>query len=140
MNSIYLDHNSTTPPLDEVVAALAACAQESFGNPSSQHVFGRRARQRLEAARESIARTLGAVLSGREPDRLIITSGGTEANNLVLFGLAGLHDAHARPGEAVISAIEHPSITGTIEVLERRGWTIHRLRVTADGVVDLAAL
>ncbi|MGD9720698.1 MAG: cysteine desulfurase family protein [Pirellulales bacterium] len=140
MHSIYLDHNSTTPPLSEVIAAMAACAAESIGNPSSQHVFGRRARQRLEAAREGIARALGADTSGREPDRVVFTSGGTEANNLALFGLAGQLDPLARPGQAVISAIEHPSVTGPVEVLERRGWTIHRLRVTADGVVDLAAL
>ena len=86
---IYLDHNSTTPPLPEVLTAMAECQQSVYANPESQHQLGRRARQVLEEAREGIARLLGAELGGRKPDRLIFTSGGTEANNLALFGLAG---------------------------------------------------
>jgi cysteine desulfurase len=140
MDVIYLDHNSTTPLLGEVAAAMAEWQTGKFGNPSSQHQLGRRARQALEHAREEIGRILGARLSGREPDRVIFTSGGTEANNLALLGLAGLHDAQAAPGEAIISAIEHPSVAAAVEFLERRGWTIHRLGVTRDGVVDLGPL
>ncbi len=140
MDVIYLDHNSTTPLLGEVAAAMAEWQTGKFGNPSSQHQIGRRARQALEHAREEIGRILGARLAGREPDRVIFTSGGTEANNLALLGLAGLHEVQAAPGEAIVSAIEHPSVAAAVEYLERRGWTIHRLGVTGDGVVDLGPL
>ena len=140
MDIIYLDHNTTTPVLGEVAAAMAEWQTGKFGNPSSQHQMGRRARQALEHAREEIGRILGARLSGREPDRVIFTSGGTEANNLALLGLAGLHDPRAVPGEAIVSVIEHASIAAAVDSLERRGWTIHRLGVTRDGVVDLGPL
>jgi cysteine desulfurase len=134
---IYLDHNSTTPILPEVAQAMADCAANSFGNPSSQHQVGRRARQALENAREEIGRSLGASIAGGSPDRVIFTSGGTEANNLFVLGMAHAHDPQSTPGQAIISTIEHASIAGAVEVLERRGWTIHRLGITRDGVVDL---
>ena len=140
METIYLDHNSTTPLLPEVAEAMAEWQTTRFGNPSSQHASGRRARQAIEDAREEIGRLLGANLSGREPDRVIFTSGGTEANNLALLGLAGGHDPQRAPGEAIVSAIEHPSIAAVAEMLERNGWRIHRLGVTRDGVVDVAQL
>jgi cysteine desulfurase len=136
LNVIYLDHNSTTPLLPEVAEAMAACARERFGNPSSQHQIGRRARQALEAAREGIGRILGARVSGSQPDRVILTSGGSEANNLLLFGLARVLDPDPAPGEAIISAIEHHSIAAAAAVLERRGWRIHRLGVSSNGVVE----
>ncbi len=137
---IYLDYNSTTPLLDEVVAAMAEWQTAKFGNPASQHAIGRRARQGLEQARDEIGRILGARLSGSSSDRVIFTSGGTEANNLALLGMVGIADPDVPPGEAIISAIEHHSVTAVAELLERRGWTIHRLGVTRDGVVDPAAL
>jgi cysteine desulfurase len=140
MDLIYLDHNSTTPLLGEVAAAMAEWQTLRFGNPSSQHQAGRRARQALDHAREGIGRILGADLGGRQPDRVIFTSGGTEANNLALLGLAGWHDPHSRPGEAIVSLIEHPSITASVEFLERRGWRIHCLGVRPDGVVDIGPL
>ena len=140
MDCIYLDHNSTTPLLDEAAQAMADYEANHFGNPSSQHRLGRRARQTLEDARGEIGQILGANPTGREPDRVIFTSGGTEANNLFLLGMARIYDADAAPGEAIISGIEHHSIVGAADVLERRGWTIHRLGVTPDGVVDLGAL
>ncbi|HEV3138852.1 MAG TPA: cysteine desulfurase family protein [Pirellulales bacterium] len=140
MDLIYLDHNSTTPVLDEVAAAMAEWQTLRFGNPSSQHLAGRRARQALDNAREGIGRILGADLANREPDRVIFTSGGTEANNLALFGLAVLHDPHSRPGEAIVSLIEHPSIAAPVEFLKRRGWRIHTLGVSPNGVVDIGPL
>jgi cysteine desulfurase len=142
---IYLDHNSTTPLLSEVAEAMAPWqGGGNFGNPSSQHQLGRRARQAIEDAREAIARILGARLSGRQPDRLIFTSGGTEANNLAIMGMAGgceqARAAGEMPGEIVVSAIEHASVARVVELLERRGWIIHRLCVTPAGVVDVDAL
>ena len=140
MNLIYLDHNSTTPLLGEVASAMAECQGANDGNPSSQHQAGRRARQALENAREGIGSILGADLSGREPDRVIFTSGGTEANNLAILGLSGWHDPRSGPGEAIVSRIEHPSIAAPVDFLERRGWKIHRLGVRPDGVVDIGPL
>lgn len=141
---IYLDHNSTTPMLAEVLAAMAECQQTAFANPESQHSLGRRARRALENAREGIAQLLGAETGGRQPDRLVFTSGGTEANNLALFGLAGaatgdVAPGGAHPGSIVISAIEHPSVARPADLLERRGWQVRRIGATASGVVQMDA-
>ena len=136
---IYLDHNSTTPLADEAVRAMAEWQTGKFGNPASQHTLGRRARQAIEDAREAIGTILGAQTSGTSPDRVIFTSGGTEANNLALLSLAGFFTAPHAPAEVIISAIEHPSVTAPADLLERFGWTVHRLGVTSDGIVDLTA-
>jgi cysteine desulfurase len=143
---IYLDHNSTTPLAPEAAAAMAEWQTGKFGNPASQHGIGRRARQALEDARDEIGRILGARRDGLQPDRVIFTSGGTEANNLALAGITGCfqpraqHSAGSGPGEIVISSIEHPSITAPAEHLERLGWTVHRLPAKASGVVDSSTL
>ena len=137
---IYLDHNSTTPLLDEVAAAMAPWRAERFGNPASQHAIGRRARRALEDAREEIGRLLGADLSGARPDRVLFTSGGTEANNLAMLGALGGPLAQSPPGEVILSPIEHPSVTGVAELLDRRGWTIHRLSVSPKGVIEPGSL
>lgn len=124
---IYLDNNATTPLHPDVLAAMSACWSAQPLNPASQHRVGRRAQRLLEDAREAIARLLDA-----DPvrDRVIFTSGGTEANNLALFGLAA-----ARAGKTVVSAIEHPSILAAAEELTRRGGATVRLDVSPDGVV-----
>jgi cysteine desulfurase len=132
MNGIYLDHNATTPLAPEVAAAMNDCAAAHFANPSSQHRLGRQARRALEDAREAIADLLGASLTGRRPDRLIFTSGGTEANNLAVFGLA--RDTHTA---TLRSAIEHPSITAAVDRLHKQGQVTDVIRATRDGVVDL---
>lgn len=123
---IYLDHSATTPMLPEVWEAMAPFAAERFGNPASAHRFGRAARQALEAARESIAANLAA-----DPDEVVFTSGATEANNLALFGLAEI----APQQGVVISDLEHPSVFEPAEELRRRGYTLVRLPVGADGRV-----
>ncbi|QJW96189.1 cysteine desulfurase family protein [Frigoriglobus tundricola] len=82
MQTIYLDHNATTPLLPEVWDAMRPLMTETFGNPSSAHAVGRKARQALEDARERVARLLGAF-----PDEVTFTSGATEANNIAIFGL-----------------------------------------------------
>ncbi len=89
--------------------------------------------QVLEDAREEIARLLGTDLTDRTADRLIFTSGGTEANNLALIGLTG---SATGPGRIIISSIEHPSITVAADFLARRGWQIDRLAVDQNGVVQ----
>ncbi len=128
---INLDHNATTPIHPEVAEAMANCYLQGYGNAASSHQFGRRARQVLEDAREGIGRILGADIEGVDADRVILTSGGTEANNLALLGLCG----HP-PGRLIISSVEHPSIVGPAEQLGRRGFDVQRLRVDTDGVVD----
>lgn len=132
---IYLDHNATTPLLPEAAEAMAECAQKCFGNPASQHAAGRRARQALEDARDGIAALLGARLDGTPADQLIFTSGGTEANNLAMFGVAG-----GRPAHLIVSSIEHPSVVAPAEALARRGWQVDRLGVSPDGQVMVEQL
>ena len=138
MRRIYLDYNATTPILPEALEAVADCQRRLPGNPASQHQSGRAARHALEDAREAIAEMLGAKTSGPAADRLIFTSGGTEANNLAVLGIAA---ARPRSGaEAIVSAIEHPSVAEAAKELARRGWTVHTLPVDAAGVVHASAL
>ncbi|HEY2759869.1 MAG TPA: cysteine desulfurase family protein [Pirellulales bacterium] len=144
MPPIYLDFNSTAPLLSEVAEAMTAAQAANFANPASQHSAGRAAHRQLEDAREAIAGLLGANLIDRAPDRLIFTSGGTEANNLALFGLADA-SIHISAGEAtlgriIISVIEHPSVTAAADHLARMGWQVDRLRANSDGLICLTHL
>ncbi len=138
MNFIYLDNNSTTH-LDPVVAtAMHECALAGLANPASQHRLGQAARRTLEQARETIATILGGHMVGMRADRLILTSGGTEANNLALTGLVGSAPmAGQPPPRVIVSAIEHPSVLAAAEALGRAGFEICHLAVTRDGVADL---
>jgi cysteine desulfurase len=115
-DSIYLDHNATTPIDPLVVEAMARAWRDGGANPASQHAPGRRARRMLEEAREGILELLGAKTGGMDADQLIFTSGGTEANNLLLQGLIAQHE----PGDLFISPFEHPSIRGAAELLRER--------------------
>lgn len=135
---IYLDHNATSPPLPEVIDAVAEASRQFAGNPGSQHAVGRAAHRALEDARERIGQLLGAQTAGPDPDRVILTSGGTEANNLAVFGLLG--SGSPRGGQFVTSAIEHPSILEPARQLERRAWQVRRLGVDRDGVVQIDQL
>ena len=127
---IYLDNNATTALLPEVADAMRACDAAGYMNPASQHWAGRRARRRLDEARDTISRILGLRTSS-PADRIIFTSGGTEANNLALLGLAG----HP-PGRILISPIEHPSVVGAAQALQGRGFDVRALRVCSLGMVD----
>jgi cysteine desulfurase len=139
MNSIYLDHNATTPTRPEVVEALARALAENYANPASQHQPGQRAHRVLEDARERIAEILGANLSGPTPDRLILTSGGTESNNLAILGVAGM-DHQQQGGHIVISAAEHPSVIEPAERLLKAGWELDALGIDGNGVVRVERL
>lgn len=131
--SIYLDNNATTPILPEVADAVREASLRFPGNPGSQHEPGRRARRALEDARQRIGELLGARLGGTSSDSVVLTSGGTEANNLALFGLTvGQSTA---PGQIVVSAIEHPSVAEPAAMLERQSWGVVRPTANADGVV-----
>jgi len=141
---IYLDHNSTTPIDPRVVEAMVRAWRDAGANPASQHALGRQARRTLEEAREGIAELLGAKTGGMDTDQVIFTSGGTEANNLALFGLcASLAGTKPGPGSLaatphiLISAIEHPSVISAADELHRRGYSIERLAVTPNAVVEL---
>jgi cysteine desulfurase len=139
---IYLDHNSTTPIDPRVVEAMARAWQDCDANPASQHAPGRKARRLIEEAREGIAALLGAKTGGMDADQFIFTSGGTEANNLALFGLL----TGTKPGPGVsnssssaifISPIEHPSILSAAEELKTRGHEVHLAPVSTNGIVAI---
>jgi Cysteine sulfinate desulfinase/cysteine desulfurase and related enzymes len=114
---IYLDHNATTPIDPRVVEAMTRAWRDCGANPASQHGPGRRARRMLEEAREGIAELLGAKTGGMDADRVIFTSGGTEANNLALLGYILPDDACA---VLCISPFEHPSVRMTADILRRQ--------------------
>ncbi|MFW6169538.1 MAG: cysteine desulfurase family protein [Planctomycetota bacterium] len=130
---INLDHNATTPIHPEVAQALSECYLQGYGNAASSHQYGRRARQVLEEARESVGSILGADTTGEHADRILFTSGGTEANNLALLGIAG-----KPPGRVIVSSVEHSSVAGAAEQLQRRGFDVQWLRVNGSGMVDQA--
>ena len=101
---IYLDNNATTRPDPQVLEAMHRCARQGYGNPASPHAAGRAARRELEDHRERIVELLGGKCDGQRHDRLVFTSGGTEANNLAFRGLA------PPTTRRFVSAIEHPSL------------------------------
>ncbi len=134
MESIYLDHNATTPIHPEVAEAMRRAEGRGYANPASQHQPGQRARRALEGAKERIAHHLGVDLNGPPADRLVLTSGGTEANNLAVRGIA-LARSGGGPGQVVVSAMEHSCVLGAAEHLLERGWRIDMLGVSPDGLV-----
>ena len=124
---IYLDHNATTPIHPEVVEAMLPYLREHFGNPSSGHVYGQRARQAVVRAREQVAALLGC-----QPDEIVFTSGGTEANNLAIRGVAELSSRR----HVVTSTVEHPATAQPCAYLERHGFEVTRVPVDADGQIQ----
>jgi cysteine desulfurase len=127
--SIYLDHAATTPLRREVLDAMLPFLTESFGNASSAHSYGRVARAALDEAHERLAKGLNA-----EPREVVITSGGTEANNLALKGAAWA--GKARGHRIVTSSIEHHAVGHTLRYLEKFGFEIVELPVDRYGRVD----
>ena len=126
---IYFDHSATTPVLPEVVEKINQCLLASYGNPSEGHRLGKEARQLVERAQQQIASSLGA-----NPSEIIFTSGGTESNNLAIFGVA---EAYRQQGNHIIaSSIEHPAVTMPLKRLERKGYRITFLPVDQYGMVD----
>jgi cysteine desulfurase len=138
-NRIYLDHAATTPVRPEVrEAMLPFLGDETFGNPSSAHAFGRAARAAVERAREQVAQAVGA-----EPRQIYFTSGGTEADNLAVLGfaLARRNDRNSLAGaHLVTSPTEHKAVLAALHEAERQGARVTLLPVDSNGVVDLAAL
>ena len=126
----YFDHNATTPLSEEVLECLTRVQRECYGNPSSIHTAGQRARQAVEQARAQVARWLHA-----EPGEVVFTSGGTESDNLAIFGIVRRNGGAA--GKHVITTtIEHPAVLGACAQLEREGARVTRVRVGSAGVVE----
>ncbi|HEU0036813.1 MAG TPA: cysteine desulfurase family protein [Kofleriaceae bacterium] len=134
---IYLDFNATAP-LHPAARMAISHALDELGNPSSIHAEGRRARDRVERARNQIA-----ALVGRPREQVVFTSGGTEANVLGVSLLASAAERRGLPRVVATTPIEHPSLAGAVRMLAARGWTVRMLPVTADGatvVEDLAGI
>lgn len=125
--AIYLDHAAATPLDPEVAAEIAAAHATAFANPSSQHAAGRAAKRLLEEARERILTASGGVATGSHRDRLIFTSGASEANHLAIIGMA----AAGGPGRILLSGREHPSLLGATRTVAARGWRPHMLELDA---------
>jgi cysteine desulfurase len=129
MNRSYFDHNATTPVAPEVLDAMLAVLREDFGNASSIHHYGQRAKRELETARERLAALLHA-----QPRDVVFLSGGTEADNLALFGV--VRNTRRERRHVVTSTIEHPAVLAACAQLEREGVAVTRVPVSAAGVVD----
>jgi cysteine desulfurase len=123
---VYLDHSATTPPDKRVIEAMLPYLTEKFGNASSVHLFGQEARAAVDRARREVAALIGA-----RANEIVFVSGGTEANNLAISGITEAQ----KPGHIITSSIEHPSVRGICDELEKQGWAITRLPAYDDGLV-----
>ena len=125
----YFDHNATTPLDEGVLAAMLPYLQDEYGNASSRHDFGTRARRAVNQAREQVASLVNV-----QPAQVVFVSGGTEANNLFIRGAA----AYLKPTQVAVSSIEHPCVAKPAQDLGRQGWKLRKLAVDAAGRVDVA--
>ena len=135
MSRIYLDNNATTPVAPEVAEAMRPYLCEDFGNASSVHWFGQRAREAVEQARDQVARLINA-----QPAEIVFTSGGTESDNAAVFGAveAAPPRSPARPRHVISTPIEHPAVLYALRALERRQVDVTYVPVGAGGVLDPA--
>jgi cysteine desulfurase len=131
---IYLDHNATTPMQPAVIDRMTAVLRDEYGNPSSVHHFGQRAKAVLDNARSAVAGLVGA-----EPAEVVFTSGGTEGDNFAIRGVAEALEATGRR-HLIASSIEHEAVLNTLKALARRGWRTTLLPVDHSGVVSPDAL
>jgi cysteine desulfurase len=129
MKRIYFDHNATTPVDPDVITAMQPFFAEDFGNASSIHSFGQKARAAVEQARVQVAQLLGA-----RAGEIVFTSGGTESDNLAILGIVGA--AEGAKKHVITSAIEHSAVLQTCQALEREGVEVTYLPVSAAGVVE----
>lgn len=130
-NINYFDNNATTPLAPEVITAMNKCLRDNFGNPSSSHVNGIKAKDAVEKGRRQVAELIGA-----SPDEIIFTSGGTEANNMAILGTA----LRFTGGHIVTSCTEHPSVLNPLKHLESLGYDVTYLPVDRFGMVNPATL
>ena len=130
----YFDHNATTPLHPDVLETMARVLREEFGNPSSVHRYGQRAKAILDDARSAVA-----ALIGGDPSEVVFTSGGTEADNFALRGVAEALESTGRR-HLLVSAIEHEAVLNTSKSLARRGWDTTLLPVDDSAIVSPDAL
>ncbi len=131
---IYFDHNATTPVDPAVLDIVSRALRDDFGNPSSVHHFGQRAKAVLDEARTAVARLVGG-----EPSEVVFTSGGTEADNFAIRGAAEALEPTGRK-HLIASSIEHEAVLVTLKALARRGWKTTLLPVDTTGIVSPDAL
>jgi cysteine desulfurase len=129
MNRVYLDHNATTAVAPEVLEAMLPYLAGEYGNAASIHTFGQKARAAVETAREQVAALIGA-----RAQEIVFTSGGTEADNHAIFGVAAAASPESRP-HVITSSIEHEAVLNTCQALERQGVEVTYLAVDRDGRV-----
>jgi cysteine desulfurase len=128
MTPVYLDHNATTPVDPGVLKAMLPYLRDDFGNPSSAHAYGVRAREAVEAARAEVAALIGAT-----PDEIVFTSGGTEASNMAIRGAVRI-DGNRR--DIVTTTIEHPATETCCVFLQGDNHKVTRVKAESDGLVD----
>lgn len=126
---IYLDNSATTKPRPEAIAAAQVIFEQQWGNPSSLHDWGQRSATVLETSRMQVAGLLNAL----NPESIVFTSGGTEANNLAILGVAR---GYSTPQHIIISSIEHSAINEPAKLLEQWGWQVTRLPVNRYGRIN----
>src|SRR5574343_419845 len=124
---VYLDHNATTPLNPAVLSGMLPWLEGQYGNASSRHEYGRRARQAIDEARQQVAAAVNA-----HPTEVVFTSGGSESNNLFLKGAA----ASLKPGLLAVSTIEHPCVLKPAAQLARQGWQVRHLAVDVIGRIQ----
>jgi len=134
MTRVYMDHNATTPLAEAVADRMSAVLREEFGNPSSVHHFGQRAKAVVDEARSAVADLIGA-----DPSEVVFTSSGTESDNLAIRGAAEAVELSGRR-HLISSGIEHEAVLNTFKALARRGWQTTLLPVGASGLVVGEAL
>ncbi|MEK4126102.1 cysteine desulfurase family protein [Anoxybacillus sp. FSL W8-0382] len=130
MERIYLDHAATSPVHPQVVEAMVPYMTTYFGNPSSIHSFGRETRRALDEARETIAKTIGA-----KANEIIFTSGGTEADNLAIIGVAMANREKGR--HIITTCVEHHAVLNTCKYLQKQGFDVTYLPVDEHGIISV---
>ncbi len=128
---IYLDNAASTAVHPEVVKEMMPYFDVQYGNPSSIHQFGRKAKNAIQKARKQVAALIGA-----EPDEILFTSGGTESNNTILYGIPKLQGSHLDQNHIITSSIEHEAILEPCKKLEEKGVKITYLPVDEHGIID----
>jgi cysteine desulfurase len=131
LKKIYLDSSATTPVFPEAVQAMVSCMQNDFGNPSSSHSFGRNAKKLLNKARRQVSALINA-----EAEEIYFTSGGTEADNLAVLGVADRYEK----GHIITTAVEHHATLASCEYLESKGFRVTYLPVNEEGMIRIGDL
>lgn len=131
MNTVYLDHNSTTALHADVLVAMMPWMTTQCGNATSRHVFGRNARDAVEHARTQVASAVGA-----QPSQVVFTASGTEANNFAIHGIT----QKLEPSQVLASRIEHPCVSRPALALQKQGWSVNTAPVDAQGRVETTPL